>query len=125
LENAGIDAKFIAIGSEGDGYRLGMQGGRIFAYDVSKNWWSRAGVPSKMPVGEPGGPDSEMFYDFGTPHDPKYGKECHPNCDCGRFMEIGNTYSWNTLTRKRLREISAAKCGILEGTRTPCGSGAK
>ena len=86
----GIDAKFVPIGSEADGYRVGMQGGRIFAYDVSKNWWSRAGVPSKMPVGEPGGPDSEMFYDFGTEHDPKYGAECHPNCDCGRFMEIGN-----------------------------------
>jgi alanyl-tRNA synthetase len=43
-----------------------------------------------MPVGEPGGPDSEMFYDFGTPHDTKWGPHCHPNCDCGRFVEIGN-----------------------------------
>ncbi len=68
-----------------------MQGGRIFAYDSKKNWWSRAGVPSKMPAGEPGGPDSEMFYDFGTPHDTKWGPECHPNCDCGRFVEIGNS----------------------------------
>jgi alanyl-tRNA synthetase len=64
---------------------------RIFFYDVKKNWWSRAGVPGNMPAGEPGGPDSEMFYDFGTPHDPKFGKECHPNCDCGRFLEIGNS----------------------------------
>ena len=87
----GIDAKDVAIGSEADGYRLGMQGGRIFFYDAKKNWWSRAGVPEKMPSGEPGGPDSEMFYDFGTPHDPKFGKECHPNCDCGRFLEIGNS----------------------------------
>ena len=31
-----------------------------------------------------------MFYDFSTPHDPKFGEHCHPNCDCGRFMEIGN-----------------------------------
>ena len=31
-----------------------------------------------------------MFYDFGTPHDSAYGEYCHPNCDCGRFMEIGN-----------------------------------
>ena len=44
-----------------------------------------------MPAGEPGGPDSEMFYDFGIPHDPKFGKACHPNCDCGRFLEIGNS----------------------------------
>jgi alanyl-tRNA synthetase len=44
-----------------------------------------------MPAGEPGGPDSEMFYDFGTLHDSKFGKKCHPNCDCGRFLEIGNS----------------------------------
>jgi len=42
-------------------------------------------------MGEIGGPDSEVFYDFGLPHDPKFGKECHPNCDCGRFVEIGNS----------------------------------
>ena len=87
----GIDAKVAEIGSEEDGYRLGMQGGRIFYYDAKKNWWSRAGVPENMPTGEPGGPDSEVFYDFGTPHDPKFGAECHPNCDCGRFLEIGNS----------------------------------
>ena len=70
---------------------LGVPDGRIFSYGAKKNWWSRAGVPSKMPVGEIGGPDSEVFYDFGTPHDAKFGKECHPNCDCGRFVEIGNS----------------------------------
>ncbi len=86
----GIEAKDVEIGSEANGYVKGMQEGRIFYYDAAKNWWSRAGVPEKMPVGEPGGPDSEMFYDFGTPHDPKFGSECHPNCDCGRFLEIGN-----------------------------------
>ncbi len=86
----GIDAAIVEVGSESDGYRLGMRGGRIFYYEAKKNWWSRAGVPENMPVGEPGGPDSEMFYDFETPHDPKWGENCHPNCDCGRFMEIGN-----------------------------------
>ena len=44
-----------------------------------------------MPVGEPGGPDSEVFYDFGTDHDKSFGQFCHPNCDCGRFLEIGNS----------------------------------
>ncbi len=87
----GIDAQDVLIGSEEEGYEKGMQGGRIFYYDAKKNWWSRAGTPEKMPVGEPGGPDSEVFYDFGTPHDPKWGTECHPNCDCGRFLEIGNS----------------------------------
>ena len=62
---------------------------RIFFYDT-KNWWSRAGEPDKMPVGEPGGPDSEIFFKFDTPHDKKFGEKCHPNCDCGRFMEIVN-----------------------------------
>lgn len=87
----GIEAKDVEIGSEAAGAEKGMQGGRIFYYDARKNWWSRAGVPENMPAGEPGGPDSEIFYDFGTPHDSKFGKECHPNCDCGRFLEIGNS----------------------------------
>lgn len=87
----GIEAGVADIGSEEDGYKRGMrEGERIFYYNAKKNWWSRAGVPDNMPVGEPGGPDSEMFYDFQTPHDQKYGEHCHPNCDCGRFMEIGN-----------------------------------
>ncbi len=70
---------------------LGVPRERIVFYGTKHNWWSREGEPSKMQVGEPGGPDSEIFYDFGTPHDEKYGKHCHPNCDCGRFLEIGNS----------------------------------
>ncbi len=62
------------------------RGGRIFVYDEGQNWWSRAGVPAKMPVGEPGGPDSEMFYDFDATGDPKD----HPATDTPRFLEIGN-----------------------------------
>lgn len=85
-----IEAKFVSIGDESHGYEVGLQDGRIFGY-TDKNWWSRSGAPKNMPDGEPGGPDSEVFYDFGTPHDPTWGKECHPNCDCGRFMEIGNS----------------------------------
>lgn len=78
--------------------RLGVAPDHLFSYGAKKNWWSRAGTPSKMPVGEIGGPDSEVFYDFGPStsrgqarHDSKFGKECHPNCDCGRFVEIGNS----------------------------------
>ncbi|HVS79765.1 MAG TPA: alanine--tRNA ligase-related protein [Candidatus Paceibacterota bacterium] len=88
----GIEAKDIEIGSEENGYKIGMQGGRIFYYDAKKNWWSRSGTPDKMPAGEPGGPDSEVFYCFEEiEHDTKFGAECHPNCDCGRFLEIGNS----------------------------------
>ena len=48
-----------------------------------------------MPIGEPGGPDSEMFWDFGEElglHEKSEWKTqpCHPACDCGRFLEIGN-----------------------------------
>jgi alanyl-tRNA synthetase len=91
FQEKGIEAKDIELGSEEVGYAKGMQGGRIFAYGSKKNWWSRAGIPSNMPTGEPGGPDSEIFFDFGTPHNEAFGKQCHPNCDCGRFMEIGNS----------------------------------
>lgn len=66
-------------------------GSRIFTYGVLKNWWSRSGSPDKMPVGEPGGPDTEVFYDFGTEHDTSFGEKCHVNCDCGRYLEIGNS----------------------------------
>lgn len=76
---------------EQSGERGMKEGERIFYYGSQKNWWSRAGIPAKMPAREPGGPDSEVFYDFGTPHDPTFGAHCHPNCDCGRFMEIGNS----------------------------------
>lgn len=65
--------------------------GRINYYGTDKNWWSRSGPPEKMPVGEPGGPSSEVFYDFKTKHDPKFGKNCHVNCDCGRYVEIANS----------------------------------
>jgi len=101
FKTVGLDAKIIQNPEED-----GMQDGRIFYYDDKKNWWSRSGTPDKMPVGEPGGPDTEMFYDFGIelglhekwvnsvsesfPSIREQRKVCHVNCDCGRFTEIGN-----------------------------------
>ena len=75
---------------------LGVPENHIFSYGPEKNWWSRTGVPDNMPDGEPGGPDSEVFYDFGQDlklHEksPYSSLKCHPNCDCGRFLEIGNS----------------------------------
>ncbi len=87
----GINVDRVDIGSEADGYEKGMGNGRIFFYDGSKNWWSRGGDESGTPIGDPAGPDTEVFYDFDTPHDTKWGKNCHPNCDCGRFIEIANS----------------------------------
>jgi alanyl-tRNA synthetase len=57
---------------------------RIFAYPKEKNWWGPAGLTG------PCGPDTEIFFDTGRPHDPRFGLECHPNCECGRFVEIWN-----------------------------------
>ena len=90
--DAGLSNGVQDIGSEDDGYAKGMEdGARIFFYDGSKNWWSRNGAPESTPIGDPCGPDSEMFYLFDqVEHDPSFGEHCHPNCDCGRFMEIGN-----------------------------------
>src|SRR3989344_2874749 len=92
FKEKGIEASAVELVSEERGGEMGMQNGRIFYYGVKKNWWSRAGIPAVMPPREPGGPDSEVFYEFtNIPHDTKYGAYCHPNCNCGRFMEIGNS----------------------------------
>jgi alanyl-tRNA synthetase len=66
-------------------------GERIFAYPKAKNWWGPAGQTG------PCGPDTEMFYDTlgladAQAHAPGWAghEPCHPNCDCGRHVEIWN-----------------------------------
>ncbi|HLG25849.1 MAG TPA: alanine--tRNA ligase-related protein, partial [Candidatus Gracilibacteria bacterium] len=74
----------------------------IFFYEKKKNWWGPAGQTG------PCGPDTEMFYDTNpelewAEHKPgssdplrkKYplsdgSGRCHPNCECGRYVEIWN-----------------------------------
>jgi alanyl-tRNA synthetase len=87
----GVEAKVIELGSAENGDKLGMQGGRIFLYDGKENWWSRNGNEDSTLIGDPCGPDSEMFFDFGEEfHDEaKWGK-AHPASDSPRFFEIGN-----------------------------------
>jgi alanyl-tRNA synthetase len=108
----GIDNKIVELGSAENGDKLGMQGGRIFFYDDGENWWSRGGGLDKTPIGDPCGPDSEVFYDFGPQnHAPGYGL-AHPASDSGQFMEIGNQVfmqyrrledgSFEPLTRKNV-----------------------
>lgn len=92
FKQKGIEAKIAELKNESEAYKIGMQPGERIFYYQDKNWWSRAGQPANMPAGEPGGPDSEVFYEFTEiKHDAKFGKHCHPNCDCGRFLEIGNS----------------------------------
>ena len=92
FSEAGIEAKMSEIGSASDGDKRGIQPGeRIFFYDDHENWWSRGGGCETTPIGDPCGPDSEVFYDFGEDKQDvkKYGLS-HPASDGARFMEIGN-----------------------------------
>lgn len=74
----------------------------IFFYEKKKNWWGPAGQTG------PCGPDTEMFYDLcpelsWNEHKPGSSEasqkryvlqdlngKCHPNCECGRYVEIWN-----------------------------------
>lgn len=117
--DAGLSNGQQDIGSEEDGYAKGMEeGARIFYYDGSKNWWSRNGAPENTPIGDPCGPDSEMFYEFDfVEHDKSFGEHCHPNCDCGRFMEIGNNVFM------AYKKVAEGKFEALEHPNVDHGSG--
>ena len=92
FKKAGVDAKIAEIGSASEGDKRGIKPGEhIFFYDDKENWWSRGGGIESTPVGDPCGPDSEVFYDFGEDKQDieKYGQS-HPASDGARFMELGN-----------------------------------
>ncbi len=92
FENAGVEAKIVEIDTAENGDKRGIKPGeRIFFYNDKENWWSRGGGIEDTPIGDPCGPDSEVFYDFGEDKQDveKYGKS-HPASDGARFMEIGN-----------------------------------
>ena len=117
FKSRGIDPKVVEIGSAENGDRVGMQGGRIFLYDGKENWWSRNGNEENTPIGDPCGPDSEMFYDFGeAAHDPSFG-EPHPASDSGRFMEIGNNVFM------AYKKVADGKFELLEKPNIDHGSG--
>lgn len=74
----------------------------IYFYGKKKNWWGPAGQTG------PCGPDTEIFFDREPgvgPHEHASGSSealrqkyvlkdgsgrCHPNCECGRYLEIWN-----------------------------------
>lgn len=88
---AGVSADRVDLGTEERGNDVGNQGARIAFYGA-KNWWSRSGGPNSMPLGDPGGPDTEVFYYFPqVEHDTSYGRYPHQNSDGGQYMEIGNS----------------------------------
>ncbi len=61
---------------------LGIKPENVFYLDKSNNWWELEGT-----VGTPCGPDNEWFY---PRHDNPCCDTCDVNCDCGRYVEIGN-----------------------------------
>ncbi len=83
-ENVPKDNKSIEVWKEiysryGIDAKLG-KGERIQEYGKDNNWWG-------LPTGGPCGPDSEIFYDTGKK---PCNDNCHINCDCGKYIEIGN-----------------------------------
>ncbi|MBQ1528044.1 alanine--tRNA ligase [Candidatus Saccharibacteria bacterium] len=89
---AGVEAKIVDLDTAENGDKRGIKPGeRIFFYNDKENWWSRGGGIETTPIGDPCGPDSEVFYDFGEDKQDvaKFGKS-HPASDGARFMEIGN-----------------------------------
>lgn len=65
--------------------KLGVKEDHIFYYGLRSNWWSRSGEPSAMPAGEIGGPDSEIYFNFGT------GARKGPESEDDEYLEIGNS----------------------------------
>jgi len=62
FQEKGITHATAEMGSEAEGYVRGMKDGeRIFFFDGKKNWWSRGGSEATTPIGDPCGPDTEVF----------------------------------------------------------------
>jgi len=96
-----------SIEAEVGDWKRGIQGNdKIFLYGKGKNWWGPAGETG------PCGPDTEMFFDGigladASAHAEGWNGDdpCHPNCDCGRYIEI-----WNDV----FMEYFKTKEGIFE-----------
>lgn len=90
----------------------GAEGPRIYAYPKAKNWWPDPKMKGLC------GPDTEIFYDTGKAHDSAFGEVCHPNCDCGRFVEI-----WNNVFMQFQREEQGGPLAPLPSKNVDTGMG--
>lgn len=61
---------------------LGIKPENIYYLGKDNNWWELTGT-----TGTPCGPDNEWFYPL---WEEKCSENCDINCDCGRYVEIGN-----------------------------------
>ena len=67
--------------------KIGVPKDKIYKFGEKENYWP-ASAPSEGPNG-PCGPCSEIFYDRGEDVGCRR-KECAPDCDCERFVEVWN-----------------------------------
>ncbi len=67
--------------------KIGVPKDKIYRFGEKENFWP-ASAPSEGPNG-PCGPCSEIFYDRGEDVGCRR-KECAPDCDCERFVEVWN-----------------------------------
>jgi len=67
--------------------KIGIPEDKIYRFGEKENFWP-ANAPSDGPNG-PCGPCSEIFYDRGKDVGCRR-KECAPDCDCERFVEVWN-----------------------------------
>ena len=66
FQKAGVEAKVAEIGSAKVGDERGIKPGeRIFFTTTKKTGGAVAAASKPLPLGDPCGPDSEVFYDFG------------------------------------------------------------
>ncbi len=63
---------------------------RIQEFGKKNNWWGLA-------TGGPCGPDSEIFFDTGKQ---PCNNNCNVNCNCGKYIEIGNNVFMEYLLEK-------------------------
>ena len=82
--------------------KIDLINNKIFLYDSEKNRWQRWEKEWEI-----WWTCSETFYDTWKQHDLKYWDYCHPNCDCGRFVEIWNSvfmnYTYEKWERKKMK----------------------
>ncbi len=91
FKKTGIEAKEVEIGTEEKGYEVGEQGGRIFFTERKTGGAAQVKLRTCRPVNRAVPTQRCFIYILRSNIMKKYGKYCHVNCDCGRYIELGNS----------------------------------